>query len=152
MNKIIAIFSIIVFSITVSSGQKDKPIKFFSLVGQSQSEVENTIGKPSKATLVHRGSDSYDGFLYKTKTADYSIYYRNGNAFVVSITPILKQSFSEDALFDGGVFDIENEKVEGTFRPLSGKENGIAYFGMTTGQNTYTFYAKNGLVSRAVAF
>jgi hypothetical protein len=152
MNKIILIFSILVMSITVSNSQNDKPIKFFSLVGQSQSQVENTIGKPVKATLVHRGSDSYDGFLYKTKTAEYAICYRNNNALVVSITPILKQSFSEDALFDGGVFDIENDKVSGTFRPLSGKENGIAYFGMTTGQNTYTFYAKNGVVSRAIAF
>lgn len=152
MQRILTLIASFILSFSALNAQNDKPIKFFSLVGLPQSEVENTLGKPVKSTLVHRGSDSYDGFLYKTKTAEYSICYRNNNALVVSVTPILKQSFSEDALFDGGVFDIENDNVSGTFRPLVGKENGITYFGMTTGSKTYTFYSKSGLVSRAVAF
>jgi hypothetical protein len=152
MKKILSLITFLIMSFTAITAQNDKPIKFFSLVGLPQSEVENTLGKPVKSTLVHRGSDSYDGFLYKTKTAEYAICFRNNNAFVVSVTPLVKQSFSEDALFDGGVFDIENDNVSGTFRPLVGKENGIAYFGMTTGSKSYTFYGKNGSVARAVAF
>lgn len=137
----------------LANAQTDKQIPFFSLLKKSQSEVENTLGKPTKKTLVHRGSDSYDGYLYRTKNAEYSIAFRNGNAFVVVATPLVKQPFSEDALFDGGVFDVENERLGGTmYRPVSGKKDGVAYWGMSTGENSYQFYSKNGSVSRAVAF
>lgn len=133
--------------------QSDKPVPFFSLLKMSETEVAETLGKPVKNTLVHRGSDSYDGFLYKTKTAEYAVAFRNGSAFFITVTPLVKQPFSEDALFDGGVFDVENERLGGTlFRPVSGKKDGVAYWGMSIGENTYQFYAKNGSVSRAVAF
>ena len=109
------------------------------------------IGAPAAKTMVHRGSDSYDGYKYETKNASYSIAFRNGNAFVVVVTPKLKQNLTDDDLFDGGVFDIENAAISGVFKPVQGVDKELKYFGFTTGVYAYTFYGKT-TVSKAICF
>jgi hypothetical protein len=151
MKKII-ITSLLLIACFVAFSQDNKPVKFFSLVGKSEAQVTELIGKPTTKTLVHRGADSYDGYKYVTKTAEYSIAFRNGNAFVVVAKPLVKQKFNEDDLFDGGVFDIENSSISGVFKPVKGKEKELSYFGFSTGLNAYTFYGTNGNVTKAIAF
>lgn len=132
----------------------------FSLLGAYEDDVEKILGKSTGKYLEHRGKDSYDAYVYKTKFGEYRIAFRNGSAFVIWYYPSVKQKFIEDELWTGGMFNIENDYLNGGAigTSSSGFVNGVNYYSIDYDYDNYeqhsiTFYGKkDGYVNKILIF
>ena len=165
MKKLILLFVVLPAYLLA---QDTKPVKLFSLLHMDKDSVSFYLGK-SKGTLFEEygsGIATKEAFRYTTSRGEYRIIYRNNQSNYVVFYPNVntKQKFNADELFEGGIFDINNDNQyfmsQCTGRDSQGSIKNVLFYSINYNceygagiQHSITFYGKkSGNVFKVAAY